>query len=266
MLDRVAAILKRRGIVGSAIMAADRATRPFGLSLISFTRLGAVPPLPDSTASKSKFDAIATGNLWGSSESLSGAGSEILRTERYRGSLIQLVEERGFQSMFDAPCGDLNWMHLALEKMDVEYVGGDISPSLIEMNRKRFPELKFIEFDITGDPFPAADVWHCRDCLFHLSYKDVDLALRNFVKSDIPHVLITNHRGLIRNVDIETGGWRYIDLRRAPFNLPAPETMLDDYNPGDLPRYVGLWTREQIAQALSGNGQANRALEGEGQH
>ena len=266
MLDRVAAILKRRGIVGSAIMAVDRATRPFGLSLISFTRLGAVPPLPDSAASKSKFDEIATGNLWGSSESLSGAGSEILRTERYREALIRLVQERGFRSMFDAPCGDLNWMHLALEKMDVDYEGGDISPSLIDMNRERFPELKFIEFDITCDPFPAADVWHCRDCLFHLSYRDVDLALRNFAKSDIPYALITNHRGLIRNVDIETGGWRYIDLRRAPFNLPAPETMLDDYNPGELPRYVGLWTRKQIAQALSGDGQANRALEAEGQH
>lgn len=266
MLERVARILKRRGIVGSAIMTADRATRPFGLSLISFTRLGAVPPLPFAEAAKSKFDQIATGNLWGSTESLSGAGSEVARTERYRAALIRFVRESGFRSMLDAPCGDLNWMQLALEQLEIDYVGGDISPSLIEMNRRRFPELQFIEIDITSDPFPAADVWHCRDCLFHLSYRDVDLALRNFVRSEIPYALITNHRGLIRNMDIETGGWRYIDLRRAPFNLPAPETMLDDYNPGDLPRYVGLWTREQIQQALSRDGQAHRALQSEGQH
>ena len=244
-------------------MAADRLTRPLGLSLISFTKLGAVPPLPDATASRSKFDAIATGNLWGSNESLSGAGSEIARTERYRQGLVEFVRDRGFRSMFDAPCGDLNWMHLALEQMDVDYVGGDISPALIEMNKARFPQLKFVEFDITSDPFPGADVWHCRDCLFHLSYRDVDLALRNFVKSDIPYALITNHRGLIRNVDIETGGWRYIDLRRAPFNLPAPQAMLEDYAAGDLPRYVGLWTREQIERTLSRNRQAHGALESE---
>jgi len=265
MLNRIAGILKRRGIAGTAIMAADRVTRPFGLSLISFTKLGAVPPLPHAPASRSKFDEIATGNLWGSSESLSGAGSEVGRTERYRESLVQLIRDRGFRSMFDAPCGDLNWMHLALEKMDLEYVGGDISPALIEMNRGRFPNLKFIEFDITSDPFPSADVWHCRDCLFHLSYRDVDLALRNFAKSNIPFALITNHRGLIRNMDIETGGWRYIDLRRAPFNLPAPEAMLDDCAAGDLPRYVGLWTREQIERTLSGDRLTDRALETEGQ-
>lgn len=265
MLNRVGRILKRRGIAGAAIMAADRVTRPFGLSLISFTRLGAVPPLPETEASRSKFDEIATGNLWGSNESLSGAGSEVARTERYRKSLVKFVRDRGFRSMFDAPCGDLNWMHLALEKMDLEYVGGDISPSLVAMNRERFPNLEFIEFDITSDQFPAADVWHCRDCLFHLSYRDVDLALRNFAKSRIPYALITNHRGLIRNVDIETGGWRYIDLRRPPFNLPAPEAVLNDYAAGDLPRYVGLWTREQIERTLSGDRQTDRALETEGQ-
>ena len=265
MLSRVSRILGRRGIAGTAIMAADRVTRPFGLSLISFTRLGAVPPLPDAAASRSKFDEIATGNLWGSSESLSGAGSEIARTERYRKSLVEFIRDRGFRSMFDAPCGDLNWMNLALEKMHVEYVGGDISPALVALNRERFPNLEFVEFDITADPFPAADVWHCRDCLFHLSYRDVDLALRNFAKSEIPYALITNHRGLIRNVDIETGGWRYIDLRRTPFNLPAPEAMLDDYAPGDLPRYVGLWTREQVRRTLSGDRQTDRALETEGQ-
>jgi len=251
MLNRIAQSVKRRGIGGSAIMAADRVARPLGLSLISFTRLGAIPPAPTAPSSRSKFDEIAVGNLWGSNESLSGAGSELHRTERYREALVALVKQRRFQSVFDAPCGDLNWMHLALQRMEIDYTGGDISPSLIKLNRARFPDLRFVEFDITKDAFPRADVWHCRDCLFHLSYADVDLTLRNFVKSSIPYALLTNHRGLIRNVDIETGGWRYIDLRRAPFNLPAPEAMLADYAAGDLPRYVGLWTRQQIEQALS---------------
>lgn len=251
MLERVRRIVQRRGLAGSTIMVADRLVRPFGLSLISFTSLGAIEPPKAARSSRSRFDEIAVGNLWGSSESLSGGGSEVERTKAYRRALVELVKLRGFESMFDAPCGDMNWMPLALEEMRIDYVGGDISPSLIERNRTRFANLKFVEFDITKDRFPGADVWHCRDCLFHLSYREIDLALRNFLRSEIPYALITNHRGLIRNVDIESGGWRYLDLRRRPFELPPPEAMLPDYRFGDLPRFVGLWSRQQIEHSVS---------------
>ncbi|WP_395623764.1 class I SAM-dependent methyltransferase [Sphingomonas daechungensis] len=251
MLQRLRAVLKRRGIAGSAIMFADRLTRPFGLSLISFTSLGALAPPETANNARSRFEGIASGNLWGSAESLSGIGSEVERTSDYRRLLIELVTDRGFKTIFDAPCGDMNWMPLALEAMPVSYIGGDISPSLIELNRRRFPKLSFVEFDITKDPFPPADVWHCRDCLFHLSYRDIELALRNFAASNVPYALITNHRGLIRNADIESGGWRYLDLLAAPFRLPPPEAELKDYRFGDLPRFVGLWSRERILKALS---------------
>lgn len=251
MFRRAFRVLKRRGLAGTALMAADRATRPFGLSLLSYSSLGALPPPKATGSAKANFDEIAAGNLWGSAESLSGGGSGVERTEPYRRALKALIEKRGFKSMFDAPCGDMNWMPLALEDMRIDYIGGDISPSLIERNRARFPKLKFIDFDITKDEFPAVDVWHCRDCLFHLSYRDIDLALRNFLRSGVPFALITNHRGLIRNVDIESGGWRYLDLKREPFDLPAPEASLADYRFGDLPRFVELWSRQQIEQAVS---------------
>jgi hypothetical protein len=260
MIGRLARIIERRGLLGTAIMVADRITRPFGLSLISFSRLAAIPPPPKGPSAKSRFDRIATDNLWGSDESLSGAGSEVARTEQYRQALVRLIWGECFHSLFDAPCGDLNWMPLVLDQVEVDYVGGDISPALIQRNRERYPALNFVEFDITSDDFPEADVWHCRDCLFHLSYRDIELALRNFARSDIPHALITSHSGLIRNVDVESGGWRYLDLRRPPFNLPGPRQLLPDYQFGDLPRFVGLWSRDQIEQALSRNRETQDAL------
>lgn len=260
MISRLARIIERRGLLGTAIMVADLITRPFGLSLISFSRLAAIPPPPKGPSAKSRFDRIATDNLWGSDESLSGAGSEVARTERYRQALVRLIWGERFHSLFDAPCGDLNWMPLVLDQVEVDYVGGDISPALIQRNRERYPALNFVEFDITSDDFPEADVWHCRDCLFHLSYRDIELALRNFARSDIPYALITSHSGVIRNVDVESGGWRYLDLRRTPFNLPAPRELLPDYQFGDLPRFVGLWSRDEIEQALSRNRQTQDAL------
>ena len=161
--------------------------------------------------------------------------------------------------MFDAPCGDLNWMRLVLDQVDIDYTGGDISPSIIELNRSRFPGRAFTVFDITRDDFPAVDVWHCRDCLFHLSYADIRAALRNFTRSSIPYALITSHRGLIRNVDIETGGWRYLSLTRYPFNFAEPESALTDHLPGDLPQIVGLWSRETIRECLDRSMQERRS-------
>ena len=259
-MGRLRRVIERRGTAGTAIMVADRISRPFGLSLISFTKLGILPPPPQAPSAKSRFDQIATDNLWGSGESLSGSGSEVGRTERYREELIRLIRTEGFGSVFDAPCGDLNWMHLVLGELDVAYIGGDISPAIIERNRQLYPDLEFVEFDITSGAFPEAAVWHCRDCLFHLSYRDIERAFRNFVKSGIPYALLTSHSGVIRNVDVESGGWRYIDLRRAPFNLPAPRERLHDYRFGDLPRFVVLWSREQIEAALSRNCEAQGSL------
>ena len=251
MLSRVRSILKRRRIGELAVMALDRAVRPLGIGLISYTRYAVVPAPRTDGAAASRFDGIAADNLWGSAESLSGKGSEIRQSAPYRERLIRLIEKRKFGSMFDAPCGDLNWMRLVLEQCPIKYVGGDISTTVVELNRQRYPHLEFTPFDITRDTFPAADVWHCRDCLFHLSEEDIFLALRNFVSSGIPFALITNHQGMIRNVDIETGGWRYLDLMRAPFNLPPPLERLSDYRFGDLPQMVGLWSRAQIEQAIA---------------
>ncbi len=243
MLARVRNLLHRHGPVRLAAIVADRLARRAGISLISFTRFGAVPPAAGDSPSEI-FDNAARHNMWGSAESISGGGSEIGFTADYRARLAKLLPR--FQSMFDAPCGDMNWMRQVLEEVPIAYRGGDISAHVIELNRTKFPHLRFDLFDITRDAFPKADVWHCRDCLFHLSYADIRSALDNFAASEIPCALITTHVGLVHNVDIKTGGWRYLNLLRPPFNLPRPALMLKDYPRGDLPRYVGLWTREQL--------------------
>jgi hypothetical protein len=243
MMSRVSGILKRRSLADIGILAADRVLRPLGFSLLSYTRCAAVPPVGDD------FDSIARENTWGSVESLSGPGSEVKQSATYRGQLAKLLPR--FKSMFDAPCGDMNWMRLVLDEVDIAYTGGDISPYIIELNRVRYPELTFEVFDISRDRFPKVDLWHCRDCLFHLSNDVIWATLKNFACSDIHYALITTHRGVLKNVDIETGGWRYLSLTRPPFNLPEPELALRDYRFGEFPRFLGLWKRETIRSALS---------------
>lgn len=198
------------------------------------------------------FDTIYKENYWGSAQSKSGVGSEKTFAERYRADLLRLIDTRGLKTLFDAPCGDLNWMTELISRQGFHYIGGDISRSLIDDLKKRHSDLELRVFDICQDEFPAIDAWHCRDCLFHLSFEDIRRALRNFTRSNIPFALLTTHRARLihRNLDISTGGFRFLDLERPPFNLPKPVQYLPDYRKGsDFPRYMGLWRIEAIREA-----------------
>lgn len=198
------------------------------------------------------FDRIYRSNFWGSAESRSGLGSEGNYTRGYRARLTDCLEDLHARKIFDAPCGDLNWVAPLARDPRIDYFGGDISRTLVDDLKRRWPDLALRQFDICTDSFPEADVWHCRDCLFHLPFADIRAALANFAASTVPFALITTHRALIhRNLDVSAGGFRYLDLERAPVSLPPADRYLKDYRLGrDFPRYVGLWRREVIAQAL----------------
>ena len=252
MFQRILRAVRRDGPVVFVARQLEKILRPLGISPMSFTSRAGFRENVRTLGLKAQFDVIAQENLWGSGESASGLGSEMAMTAVYRRELVGLIRTRGFTSLFDAPCGDFNWMPAVLAETRIDYLGADIAPSLIERNRKRFPDHQFIEFDITRDDFPAMDVWQCRDCMFHLSDGLIWEALANFARSRCSYALLTTYTGLLRNVDIEPGGWRYLDLTRPPFRLPRAEAMLRDYRRGrDFPRYLGLWRRETIAAALA---------------
>lgn len=224
--------------------------KPFGIN--PFPR--AFPPAaPKPGNNQIVFDAIYSTNQWGSAESLSGVGSEVGMASRYRERLKRCLLDNGLSSIFDAPCGDLNWILPIATDRRLEYSGGDIAESLIVDLNQRYPDIRVWQFDICTSPFPNADVWHCRDCLFHLPFEDVRRALDNFTRSSIPFALLTTHAvAYMKNLDIPAGGFRYLDLERPPFSLPKALAYLRDFRTGlDFPRYVGLWSRDQIASASS---------------
>ena len=234
-----------------AIRLANALGKPFGLD--PFPR--AFPnPAQGSEDSSAVFDRIYRTNFWASDESRSGLGSEARFAAAYRERLRSCLIDIGAKRLFDAPCGDLNWIAPLARDRAFDYVAGDISTSLIADLKERHPDIDVRICDVCEDPFPQADVWHCRDCLFHLPFVDVRRALENFTRSGIPYALLTTHRARWhRNLDVTAGGFRYLDLERAPFSLPRAERYLRDFRPGrDFPRYVGLWRREVIAKALRG--------------
>lgn len=213
-----------------------------------------------SNSVEKRFTDIYVNKSWvdtrfNNHESLSGDGSTLEYTKNLRDKLPELFKQFNIKSVLDAPCGDLNWMQKVLEQCpDIVYTGGDIVKFLVDNHNTKFkdnPNVKFVNLDITVDSLPAADLMICRDCLFHLSNEHIKMFFRNFAQSNIKYLLTTSH--LVRdNVgDITSGGYRSINLLKAPFDF-QPNYMyeIDDWIAPHPERKMYLWTREQIAEVV----------------
>ena len=170
-----------------------------------------------------RFNLIYSTNYWFDKESRSGTGSSLRTTKNIRFHLPKIFEKFNIKKLFDAPCGDFNWMRNVLKSVEIDYLGSDIVKDLIASNKKyESDKIKFSKLDIRVDNLPASDLMICRDCLFHFSYEDIFLFLNNFISSDIKYILLTsnlNEEYKFENKDIVTGDYRKIDLFSKPFNF-----------------------------------------------
>ena len=194
------------------------------------------------------FTEYYQNHKWFDGESHSGAGSSLAYTENARRMLPVLWETYNISRFLDAPCGDFHWFqHIELPE-GFEYIGADIVAPLIEHNRAHFAneQRQFMKLDICKDSLPKVDMWMSRDCWFHLREDEIFQAIRSFLKSEIPYLLTTTHFACEENRDILTGGFRLLNLEKAPFLFPHPIDTIDDWIEGYPPRRLALWKREQL--------------------
>ena len=170
-----------------------------------------------------RFARIYSTNLWSDPETRSGVGSGLDATRVVRTELPKALRELEARVLLDVPCGDFSWMeHVDLS--GVEYIGGDIVPSIVDENRRLHSgaSRRFVDLDLTRDFLPDADVLLCRDCLVHLSYANIRAALANIARSNIRFVLMTSFPGRRDNYDVADGDWRPLDFQARPFSFPDP--------------------------------------------
>ncbi|CAO4183189.1 methyltransferase domain-containing protein [Methylorubrum extorquens] len=231
---------------------ADEAPRSF-MEANSLSSKLIRPDAKERQSVKSIFEYMGTGQ-WlyeGNQESVSGPGSTISYTNRFRAKLEEFLEVSMCRSLLDAPCGDFNWMRAVRAPLNMRYFGADIVESIIEKNREAYgsKDRLFFCIDLIHDAIPDADVWLCRDCLFHLSFEHALRVLRNGLRANIKYYMLTSHFNDV-NTDDVTGSFRPVNLCRAPFNLPEPIASFTDYVDDFPPRRVGVWTRDQIMTGL----------------
>lgn len=203
-----------------------------------------------------RFERIERTNLWGAATSVSGLGSEDPATAAIREELPPLLQRLGARSLLDAPCGDAGW--IGRIKLDLDYTGIDIVPSLIETNRRRVAggELsgRFLVADVTRDALPRADAILCRDCLVHLSFDNIARAVARFAESGAGFLLVTTFPEWDTNRDCTDGDWRALNMEKAPFNWPSPRALINERceegGGGWRDKSLALWRLDELPDRI----------------
>lgn len=209
--------------------------------------------------SKDIFTSYYRNNTWAGSESVSGPGSDYEQTKFLIPELEIMLKYLNIKTILDIPCGDFNWMKM-VDIGKAHYHGADIVDELIKQNNKKYKSdnIEFSVLNVITDELPKVDIVIVRDCLVHLSTKDVIKALNNIKNSGSKYLLITNflwnHRD--NNKDISAGQWRRLNLQQAPYSFNYPERIIIEGNIQSLDRdkTMSLWYVKDIPDLVNDNG------------
>ncbi len=204
-------------------------------------------------SNKDIFTNIYINRLWGKDcESVSGPGSTVEESKSIINALPGLFKKYNIKTVFDASCGDFNWMqHVDLS--EIEYIGGDIVEEIIKDNEKyKKDNIDFIVMDILKDPFPKYDLIILKDVLFHFSNSNIHKTINSIKKSKSRFLLTTTfafeQHESGTNIDIEDGDWKYLNLEIEPFNFPPPLERIwtTPWISGQQDKTLSLWKIDEI--------------------
>lgn len=190
-----------------------------------------------------RFDRLAQrGGFSGSTESLSGPGSNLDATKVLRPRLADILLRLGVRSLVDAPCGDMNWMR-HLDYPFQKFIGIDISPFIIaKLHAQEFPpEYHFQVGNIAAEILPTADAIFCRDCLVHLPFEAILKIPDLWRLAGFRFMMATTFVKTTVNADCALGSWRPLNMEIAPFNWLSPIAVInEEYGPHD-DKSIGVW-------------------------
>lgn len=206
---------------------------------------GRFPPHPPTEGASVEirrlFTKIHQENRWGAPETRCGSGSLLSATTDLREGLRGTLRQLGVRTLVDAGCGDVNWMALISEELDL-YLGFDVVPELIAHNRTLLAHRKnhlFQVAEICHERLPRADALLCRNTLTHLPDELGVQALRLFKRSEARHLIATTFPGAV-NGNARLGHWHKVNLSAPPFSLPEPLLLIPD-GKARHERFLGVW-------------------------
>ena len=186
---------------------------------------------PQDTGNESRLDfgAIFRGNGFVGTESLSGAGSTLFQTRIIRREIPPLLRRLRVASVLDIPCGDFHWMR-ELDLDGIHYTGADVVPDMVHDNTRRHGSAMrvFKTVDLIAGSLPRADLVFCRDCLVHLPFVDAMRAIESICSSGCEWLLVTTFTETHFNQELDSAGWRGLNMMLPPFDFPPPQALIDE--------------------------------------
>ena len=130
---------------------------------------------------------------------------------------------------------------------NIIYTGADIVDSLVaDLTLSNSNDnVRFIIRDIIRDRPIDADLWICRDVLFHFPLNEISIVINKFKESRCKYFMTNHFSEISENTDIKFGEFRLINLCKEPFFLEEPiELLADDaYGPG---HHIGVWVNRLV--------------------
>jgi hypothetical protein len=164
------------------------------------------------------------------------------------------------RSVVDVGCGDWQFSRL-MDWSGMDYLGIDAVAPVIQENTSLFakPGIRFQHLDVVETPPPPADVLILKDVLQHWPFASIHQAIPWF--SQYKYVLITNDDAPQGNIDTSMGGYRPLDVRKAPFHLRCTEVLRFASLSNRVPcTKVTLLYKNERYNASCGNAQRDGAL------
>jgi hypothetical protein len=122
-------------------------------------------------------------------------------------------------SLLDIGCGALTWIKNTRLFND-KYIGIDIANYIINENKKQYPKINFKCVNAINGKLFNADLFICRDVMFHLNKEDNINLLKNIAKYKFKYIILTSCDCEINKFNIDNKD-RYcsVNLEIAPFNF-----------------------------------------------
>ena len=180
----------------------------------------------------SKFPTTWSG---GGTETVCGRGSKHENSCNFRKFLKKLLTDYCIESITDLGCGDGN-IYRGLDLSEYNYIGYDI------VERPTHPyktEVKNI--CDTSSVFANADLFICRDVMFHLPNELCLNIISNIRKTNPFKLLLATTFKEVSNlnrIEEPSQGFSPINLEVDPFDLGLAHSYAKDYNNV----YLGLWS------------------------
>jgi len=162
----------------------------------------------------------------------SGPGSLHAVNRPFIDFLTNFIHNNDVHSIVDFGCGDWQYMK-SVDLSGVRYLGLDVVDDVLSMVRKRHgrSNISFARTPENLADIPEGDLIIFKDVLIHLGNSYV-AQLLNLARWKFRFVLSINNYSaepLQYNTDIEHGGFRPLDIGRAPFGFPCATVLSTEF-------------------------------------